>query len=175
MFRKLIIAPVAIALLGAAAVVVLPSAQSAFAQSDDAAMKKDIIDTATGPGMEQVTTLVSAIKAADLVDALKGPGPFTVFAPTNEAFANLPAGTLDNLMKPENKDKLRKILLFHVHQGDAIAAADAKTMKLSTMEGKNLKIKVKDGEVWVSGAKVIKADVMCSNGTIHWIDKVLMP
>jgi uncharacterized surface protein with fasciclin (FAS1) repeats len=175
MFRKLIIAPVAVALLGAAAVVVLPSAQSALAQSDDMGMKKDIIDTATGPGMEQVTTLVSAIKAAGLVDALKGPGPFTVFAPTNEAFANLPAGTLDDLMKPENKDKLRKILLFHVHQGDAITAADAKTMKLSTMEGKNLKIKVKDGEVWVDGAKVVKADVMCSNGTIHWIDKVLMP
>ncbi|HEY1686919.1 MAG TPA: fasciclin domain-containing protein [Tepidisphaeraceae bacterium] len=173
MFRNPLINRAMLVLLGAGALLAVSAARPAMAQNDD--MKKDIVETATGPGMEQVTTLVQALKAADLVDALKGPGPFTVFAPTNEAFNNLPAGTLDDLMKPENKDKLRKILLFHVHQGDAISAADMKDMKLSTMEGKKLKIKVKDGEVWVDGAKVVKPDIMCSNGTIHWIDKVLMP
>ena len=83
---------------------------------------KDIIETATGPGMEQVTTVVAAIKAAGLVDTLKGPGPFTVFAPTNAAFDKLPKGTVDELLKPENKEKLKKILLYHVHTGDAIKA-----------------------------------------------------
>jgi uncharacterized surface protein with fasciclin (FAS1) repeats len=138
--------------------------------------KKDIIDTATGPGMEQVTTVVTAIKAADLVDALKGPGPFTVFAPTNEAFAKLPPGTVDDLLKPENKDKLRSILLYHVHAGDAIMAKDVKTMNLSTMNGKALTVMVDpDGTVMINNAKVVKTDIVCSNGVIHWIDTVLMP
>ena len=147
--------------------------------SDKAAMMKaapgDIIDVATGPGMEQVTTVVAAIKAADLVDTLKGPGPFTVFAPTNDAFAALPPGTVDMLLKPENKAKLRDILLYHVHAGDGILAAEAKTMSLSTAEGKPLAISVMDGTVMVNNAKVVKADVICTNGVIHWIDKVLMP
>ncbi|MBV8781413.1 MAG: fasciclin domain-containing protein, partial [Phycisphaerae bacterium] len=117
--------------------------------------KKDIIDTATGPGMEQVTTLVTAIKAAGLVDALKGPGPFTVFAPTNAAFAKLPPGTVEDLLKPENKDKLTRVLLFHVHKGDAIQAADVRTMDLSTMEGKPLNVMVNGDTVMVNNAKVI--------------------
>jgi uncharacterized surface protein with fasciclin (FAS1) repeats len=138
--------------------------------------KKDIIDTATGPGMEQVTTLVTAIKAAGLVDALKGPGPFTVFAPTNAAFAKLPPGTVDDLLKPENKDKLRSILLYHVHAGDAIMAKDVKTMNLSTMNGKSLSVVLEpDGTVMVNDAKVVKPNIVCSNGVIHWIDTVLMP
>ena len=99
---------------------------------NDAMAQKDIIETATGPGMEQVTTVVAAIKAAGLVDTLKGKGPFTVFAPTNAAFDKLPKGTVDDLLKPENKEKLKSILLYHVHAGDAIKAADVKTMSLST-------------------------------------------
>ncbi len=137
--------------------------------------KVDIIDVATGPGMQRVTTLVRAVQAAGLVETLKGPGPFTVFAPTNEAFAKLPAGTLDDLLKPENKEKLRSILLYHVHAGDAVPAAKVRTMALSTANGKALNIVVKDGAVMVNDARVIKTDVIASNGVIHWIDTVLLP
>ena len=137
---------------------------------------KDIIQTATGPNMEDVTTLVKAVQAAGLVDTLEGPGPFTVFAPTNEAFDALPPGTLDNLLKPENKDKLKAILLYHVHAGDAIMAKDASTMGLkSADDGKMLNVSVNGGTVMVNDAKVVKADIVCKNGVIHWIDKVLMP
>ncbi len=139
------------------------------------AAKKDIIDTATGPGMQEVTTVVTAIKAADLVDTLKGAGPFTVFAPTNAAFAKLPAGTVEDLLKPENKEKLRGILLYHVHAGQAIKAADIKTMSLSTANGKALAVKADGGNVMLNDAKVIKTDVVASNGVIHWIDTVLLP
>lgn len=137
--------------------------------------KKDIIDTATGPGMQEVTTVVTAIKAADLVDTLKGAGPFTVFAPTNEAFAKLPKGTVEELLKPENKDKLKALLLYHVHAGDAIMAKDVKTMSLSTANGKELHVKLDGGNVTINDAKVIKTDVVCTNGVIHWVDTVLMP
>lgn len=137
--------------------------------------QKNIIQTATGPGMSQVSTLVTAIKAADLVDTLEGPGPFTVFAPTNAAFNKLPKGELANLLKPENKEKLKSILLYHVHTGEAIKAQDAKTMELSTAEGQPLNIKVEDGKVMVNGAKVVKANIECSNGVIHWVNKVLIP
>jgi uncharacterized surface protein with fasciclin (FAS1) repeats len=136
---------------------------------------KDIIDTATGPGMTRVTTVVTAIKAAGLVDTLKGQGPFTVFAPTNEAFEKLPKGTVEDLLKPENKEKLAKILAHHVHAGDAIKAADVKTMSLSTVNGKDLMVKAQDGKVWINDAMVIKTDVICTNGVIHWVDTVLMP
>ncbi len=137
--------------------------------------KMDIIETATGPGMEKVTTLVAAVKAADLVDALKGKGPFTVFAPTNEAFAKLPKGTVEDLLKPENKEKLKAILLYHVHAGDAIMAKDVKTMELSTLNGKPLMVTAGADGVMVNNAKVIKTDVVCSNGVIHWIDTVVLP
>lgn len=135
----------------------------------------DIIDIAVGPGMSRVTTLVAAVKAADLVATLKGPGPFTVFAPTNEAFAKLPAGTLEMLLKPENKDKLRNILLHHVHAGEAIPAAKVRTMSLTTASGQPLSVVVDRGNVMVGGAKVIKTDVTASNGIIHWIDTVIVP
>ena len=137
--------------------------------------RKDIIDTATGPGMQRVTTLVTAIKAADLVATLKGPGPFTVFAPTNEAFAKLPPGTVDDLLKPENKEKLKSILLYHVHIGDAVMAKDIKTMALSTANGKSLAVKLDGSDVMVNSAKVIKTDVVCTNGIIHWVDTVILP
>ena len=167
---------VAIALAAGMVAVVVPS-QRAVAQDEKPRMAKmDIIDTATGPGMAQVTTVVTAIKAAGLVDTLKGQGPFTVFAPTNDAFAKLPKGTVEDLLKPENKEKLTKILTYHVHSGDAIKAADVKTMNLSTVNGKDLMVKTSDGGgVWINDAKVVKTDVICTNGVIHWIDTVLMP
>jgi len=164
--------------LGLAAVFTstLPSLRSTALAQSKMEMKMDIIDTAVGPGMQEVTTVVTAIKAAGLVDTLKGKGPFTVFAPTNAAFNKLPAGTVDNLLKPESKEKLKGILLYHVHAGDAIKAADVKTMKLSTANGKDLTVKVAaDGGVWINDAKVIKTDVICTNGVIHWIDAVVMP
>lgn len=151
------------------------STKNGAMKSDTMSSKKDIIETATGPGMQRVTTVVAAIKAADLVDTLKSKGPFTVFAPTNEAFAKLPAGTVDDLLKPENKEKLKTILLYHVHAGDAILAKDVHTMNLSTAEGAPLMVKAQDGGVTINNAKVIKTDVVCSNGVIHWIDTVLMP
>ena len=136
---------------------------------------KDIIETATGPGMQEVTTVVAAIKAAGLVDTLKSKGPFTVFAPTNEAFGKLPPGTVDDLLKPENKEKLKAILLYHVHAGDAILAKDVKTMTLSTANGKDLSVTANGDTVMINNAKVVKTDVVCSNGVIHWVDTVLMP
>ena len=162
--------------LGVAAVVV-PSSQARAQDMNAPAMAgKNIIQVATGPNMEQVTTLVKAVQAAGLVDTLEGPGPFTVFAPTNDAFAKLPPGTLDMLLKPENRDKLKAILLYHVHVGDAIAAKDCKTMALSTADaGKMVHVKVDGDAVMINDAKVIKADIHASNGTIHWIDTVLMP
>jgi len=140
----------------------------------DAMKKGDLIDVATGANMESVTTLVAAIKAAGLVDALKGEGPFTVFAPTNEAFAKLPAGTVEDLLKPENKEKLQKILKFHVVPGK-VMAADVKTMSADTAAGEKAEVVVKDGVVTYGGQKVIKTDIVASNGVIHWIDGVAMP
>jgi transforming growth factor-beta-induced protein len=164
--------------LAVAAAVFAPKLVSP-ARADDlpmGGMKMDIIDTATGPGMAEVTTVVTAIKAAGLVDTLKGKGPFTVFAPTNAAFKKLPPGTVEDLLKPENKAKLTAILTYHVHAGDAIKAADVRTMELSTVNGKPLNVKVADDKsVWVNDAKVIKTDVICTNGVIHWIDTVVMP
>lgn len=168
----------ALAIAGAATVTSFNLSHSSTAYAGRVAAdekKMDIIDTAVGPGMTEVTTLVAAVKAAGLVEALKGEGPFTVFAPTNAAFNKLPEGTVAELLKPENKEKLTKILLYHVHKGDAIKAAQVKTMKLSTMEGHDLQVTSKDGGVWIDKAKVIKTDVVCTNGVIHWIDTVVMP
>lgn len=121
------------------------------------------------------TTLVAAVKAAGLVETLSGTGPFTVFAPTNEAFAALPAGTVDNLLKPEMKADLTKVLTYHVVSG-AYKAADLKDgMELTTVEGQKLKVSVKDGVVMVGDAKVTTADAISSNGVTHVIDAVLLP
>jgi len=119
--------------------------------------------------------VVKAIQAAGLVDTLKGAGPFTVFAPTNEAFAKLPKGTVEDLLKPENKEKLVSILTYHVHAGDAIMAKDVKTMSLTTVNGKPLKVSADGNGVMINNAKVVKTDVVCTNGVIHWIDTVVMP
>ncbi len=137
---------------------------------------KDIVDTAMGTGMHG--TLCAALKAAGWVEPLKGKGPFTVFAPTDEAFKKLPAGELDKLLKPENKDKLANILKYHVIQGAAVMAKEVMTMKESkdTLQGSKITIAVKDNKVMLNGsATVVKADVACSNGVIHVIDSVLMP
>jgi uncharacterized surface protein with fasciclin (FAS1) repeats len=146
---------------------------------------KDIIDNAVNS--KDHTTLVAAVKAAGLVETLKGPGPFTVFAPTNEAFAALPAGTVDNLIKPENKAMLTKVLTYHVVAGNMNAAAILKAIKagkgkatLTTVEGGKLTATTKGGKVMVTDEKgnvatVTIADVRQSNGVIHVVNKVLMP
>lgn len=134
---------------------------------------KNIVENALGSSDH--TTLVAAVKAADLVGTLSGPGPFTVFAPTNEAFAALPAGTVDNLLKPENKGDLTKVLTYHVVAGSLKAADLADGMELTTVEGDKLKVTIKDGVVMVGDAKVTVADVISSNGVTHVIDKVLLP
>jgi len=136
-------------------------------------MPKDIVDTAVAAG--SFGTLAAALKAADLVGALKGTGPFTVFAPTDAAFAKLPPGTLDDLLKPENKDKLKSILLYHVVSGKIMAADIKGEAKPKTLEGATLDIKASASGVTVNGAKVTTADVAASNGVIHVIDTVVLP
>jgi len=134
--------------------------------------KNDIVAVATSAG--SFNTLVAAVKAAGLAETLQGPGPFTVFAPTDEAFAKLPKGTVEDLLRPENKAKLVGILTYHVVPGK-VMAADVKTMKAKTVNGQSLDVKVADGAVTVDNAKVIKTDVAASNGVIHVIDTVVMP
>jgi len=133
----------------------------------------DIVDTAVAAG--SFKTLVAAVTAAGLVDTLKGAGPFTVFAPSDDAFAKLPAGTVDDLVKPENKDKLTAILTLHVLSG-AVHAADiaGKTLSPDSVNGEALTVDGNDG-VTVNGAKVVSADIACTNGVIHVIDAVLLP
>jgi uncharacterized surface protein with fasciclin (FAS1) repeats len=133
----------------------------------------DIVDTAVSTKM--FNTLVAAVQAAGLVDTLKGDGPFTVLAPTDAAFAKLPEGTVENLLKPENKDMLVKILTYHVISGKVEAADVVKLKSAKTVQGSNIKIKVKKGNVMINKSKVIKTDVQASNGVIHVIDTVLMP
>jgi len=137
------------------------------------AAEKDIVDTAVSAG--QFKTLASALDAAGLVDTLKGDGPFTVFAPTDEAFAKLPAGTVENLLKPENKDQLVAILTYHVVPGKVEAADVAKLNEAKTVNGKMINIKVKGDTAMVNDAKVTKADIAASNGVIHVIDTVILP
>ena len=134
---------------------------------------KNIVENASGSADH--TTLLAAVKAADLATTLSGAGPFTVFAPTNAAFAALPAGAVDNLLKPEMKKDLAGVLTYHVVAG-ALKAADLKDgMKLKTVQGQELKVSVKDGKVMINGANVTVADVVSSNGVTHVIDAVLMP
>lgn len=123
---------------------------------------------------DKFSTLVAAVQAAGLVETLSGPGPFTVFAPTNEAFSKLPAGTVEDLLKPENKEKLISILKYHVLPMK-VMAADATTMKAGTAEGSEMQVTVADGKVMVDNANVVMADVLADNGVIHVIDSVIMP
>ena len=135
--------------------------------------KKDIVDTAVAAG--SFKTLAAALKAADLIDTLKGAGPFTVLAPTDDAFAKLPAGTVESLLKPENKAKLVKILTYHVIPAKAMAADVVKMTSAKTVQGSSVTIAVADGKVKVDAANVIKTDIETSNGVIHVIDTVIMP
>ena len=150
--------------------VLIPGQEEGTHTSD----KKDIVDTAVGSG--KFKTLVAAVKAAGLVETLKGEGPFTVFAPTDKAFEKIPAETLQMLLKPENKEKLQAILTYHVVSGDVRAADVVKLQHAKTVNGKEVNIKVTDkNEVMINGAKVIKTDIECGNGVIHVIDTVIMP
>ncbi|MEO1563112.1 MAG: fasciclin domain-containing protein [Pseudomonadota bacterium] len=134
---------------------------------------KDIVDTAVEAG--SFTTLVAAVEAAGLVETLKGEGPFTVFAPTDEAFAALPEGTVENLLLPENKDQLVSILTYHVVSGKVMSGDIAgKTMNVATVEGSEAMVDATDG-VKIDGANVVTADIEASNGVIHVIDAVIIP
>jgi uncharacterized surface protein with fasciclin (FAS1) repeats len=146
---------------------------AAMAAPGNNAGTKDIVDTAVAAASFQ--TLAKALQAADLVDTLKGAGPFTVFAPTDEAFAKLPAGTLEDLLKPENKDKLRAILTYHVIPGKVPAAKVVKLSSAKTVNGQELRITTSGGAVMVNDAHVVKTDIAASNGVIHVIDAVILP
>ncbi len=157
MLRKLAIAGVAGALV----------ASASFAGG-----KKDIVDTAFGAGSFE--TLVAAVQAAELVDTLKGEGPFTVFAPTDEAFAALPEGTVETLLKPENKDQLIAVLTYHVVPGKVMSGDLSDDMTAATVQGGEVTIDLDNG-VMVNDASVVQADIETSNGVIHVIDKVILP
>jgi len=133
----------------------------------------DIVDTAVSA--KSFNTLVAALKAADLVDVLRGDGPFTVFAPTDAAFAKLPAGTVDNLLKPENKAKLQAVLTYHVVPGRYMAADVLKMSSAKTVNGNSFMVSMKGGDAMVDNAKIVKTDIMASNGVIHVIDSVILP
>jgi len=154
----------------AAAVMVAVMGAGLVARADE---QKDIVDTAVAAG--SFTTLAKALQAAGLVETLKGKGPFTVFAPTDEAFAKLPAGTVEDLLKPENKPKLQAILTYHVVPGKVMASQVTAMSSAKTVNGKSLSVAVKDGSVRIDDAKVVKADIVTSNGVIHVIDSVVLP
>jgi uncharacterized surface protein with fasciclin (FAS1) repeats len=153
--------------------VLLASSMLAAAATADKVGAKDIVDTAVSAG--SFTTLAKALEAADLVGTLKGAGPFTVLAPTDEAFAKLPAGTVADLLKPENKDKLRAILTYHVIAGKVTAAQVVKLSSAKTVNGQNVQISAAGNSVKVNDAQVVKTDIKASNGVIHVIDTVLLP
>ena len=158
----------ALGTLAAVAMTVAPvTAAPAVAQT------KDIVDTAVAAG--SFKTLAAALKAAGLVDTLKGPGPFTVFAPTDDAFAKLPAGTVETLLKPENKARLTRILTSHVVAGKVMAADAARLTSAKAVSGDTLTIAAQGGGVTIEKAKVVKTDVAASNGVIHVIDTVILP
>jgi uncharacterized surface protein with fasciclin (FAS1) repeats len=140
---------------------------------DAVMMPGDIVDVAVGAG--SFNTLVSAVKAAGLVETLKGDGPFTVLAPTDAAFAKLPAGTLDELLDPANKEKLQKILTYHVIPGNVMAADVVKLKSAKTVNGQDVTISTSMGNVMIDNAKVVQTDIKALNGVIHVIDAVILP
>jgi len=147
-------------------------AASKCATASSCSAGKDIVAVASGA--ENFKTLVAAVKAAGLVETLQGKGPFTVFAPTDAAFAKLPAGTVEELLKPENKEKLAAILKYHVVPGKVLAQ-DVKTMEAKTAQGQSVKLKVSDTGVTIDNARVVKTDLLAANGVIHVIDSVILP
>jgi uncharacterized surface protein with fasciclin (FAS1) repeats len=159
--------------ISSTAAIVLAVVGLAIGSISARAANQDIVDTAVGAG--QFKTLATALKAAGLVETLKRPGPFTVFAPTDEAFAKLPAGTVENLLKPENKAKLTAILTYHVVPGAVNAEQVTKLNEAKTVNGAMVKVSTEAGKVMINGATVVKADIVASNGVIHVIDKVILP
>jgi len=165
-------AAIAVTLLAIGSISAVQSAHHEMADHD--ASKPDIVDTAVAAGSFE--TLVAAVQAAGLVDTLKGEGPFTVFAPTDEAFAALPEGTVENLLKPENRDQLVAVLTYHVVPGKVMSGDLAgKSMDVATVEGSDVAVDATGDAVMVNDATVIGADVEASNGVIHVIDKVILP
>lgn len=142
-------------------------------QADHHGDKQDIVDTAVAAG--QFETLAAALEAAGLVETLKGEGPFTVFAPTDEAFAKLPEGTVESLLEPENREQLQAVLTYHVVSGKVMAEDAMELDSATTVQGQDLTLTSMDGSVTVNDANVIQADIEASNGVIHVIDGVLMP
>jgi uncharacterized surface protein with fasciclin (FAS1) repeats len=159
--------------IASAAAIVLAVVGLAIGSNFARATNQDIVDTAVGAG--QFKTLAAALGAAGLVETLKGPGPYTVFAPTDEAFAKLPVGTVENLLKPENKAKLTAILTYHVVPGAVKAEQVTKLDEAKTVNGAMVKVSTEDGKVMINHATVVKADIEASNGVIHVIDKVILP
>ncbi len=155
-----------------ATVIAFTTVGGTFAQGG-AAQGKDIVDTAVANG--SIKTLAAALQAAGLVDTLKGAGPFTVFAPTDAAFAKLPAGTVESLLEPKNKAQLQRLLSYHVVAGKVGSTAVAKMTTAKAVSGDAIKISAKGGQVMVNNATVVTADVAASNGVIHVIDTVIMP
>ncbi len=160
-----------IAILASLVLVATPAI--VFAADTAKAEKKETV-VSIAVGNKDFSTLVAAVKAAGLVETLSGEGPFTIFAPTNAAFGKLPKGTVEDLLKPENKAKLIAVLTYHVVAGK-VMAADVKTAKVKTVQGSELDVKVGEGGVTVDGAKVTKTDIVGSNGVIHVIDSVVLP
>ncbi|MBT1451156.1 fasciclin domain-containing protein [Glaciecola sp. XM2] len=159
----------------ATAIAALMLSLTAFAHNHagDKEAMMDIVDIAASN--ESFSTLVAAVKAAGLVDALKGEGPLTVFAPTNEAFAKLPAGTVEDLLKPENKDTLIAVLTYHVVPGKVLAADVVTVDSATSLQGQSITVKVDGSTVMVDNATVVQTDIMASNGVIHVIDSVILP
>lgn len=155
--------------LAIAAVAVGPLTAGSYGKKQS----QDIVDTAVAAG--SFNTLVAAVQAADLVGALKADGPITVFAPTDEAFASLPDGTVENLLKPENKDQLIAILTYHVVPGRLTASEVTSQEGSVTLQGEKVSFMTKDGKVYIDGAQVVQADISASNGVIHVIDQVILP
>jgi len=135
--------------------------------------EKDIVDTAVSAGSFQ--TLVAAVQAAGLVETLKGEGPFTVFAPTDEAFAKLPAGTVEQLLQPENRDQLIAVLTYHVVPGKLMAEEVVQLESAESAQGQSVRFSVMDGGAYIDDARIIKTDIEASNGVIHVIDSVILP
>jgi uncharacterized surface protein with fasciclin (FAS1) repeats len=158
--------------LAASALTLAVAAAGSLARAGSCGAKHDLVDTAAEAG--SFNTLIAAVKAAGLVDALKGEGPFTVFAPSDEAFAKLPAGTVNSLLLPENKDKLAAILTYHVVPGK-ISSADVKPGRVATLQGSQLVVSKSEGGLMVDQARIVATDVSATNGVIHVIDAVIMP
>jgi uncharacterized surface protein with fasciclin (FAS1) repeats len=170
--KKYTMQNIVVAIVGAMALNL--TVASAAEEAADAPGSNNNTIVAVASANPDFSTLVSALSAADLVEALGGPGPFTVFAPNNAAFAKLPPGTLDDLLKPENKQQLAGILKNHVIEGK-VTAAEVKSGTVKTLDGKKVDVAVENGKVGFGGAQVIAADIPASNGVIHVIDTVVVP